>query len=80
MECTDYSVIPEQCKALEDYAICVGRAGIPDIVNGVSRGRGMEQVVVDIEMDDEVGVAIIDHRVDMYYEYCRRTGSQTKNI
>ena len=69
----DYSFIPDQCKALEDYAICVGGAGIPDIVNGISRGRGMEQVVMDIEMDDEVGVAIIDHRVDMYYEYCRRT-------
>jgi len=69
----DYSAIPEQCKAIADYAICAGGSGIPDIVNGVSRGRGMEQVVVDIEIEDEVGVAIIDRRVDMYYEYCRRT-------
>jgi uroporphyrinogen decarboxylase len=68
----DYSVIPAQCEALADYAVCAGGAGIPDIVNGVSRGRGMEQVVMDIEMEDEVGVAVIDHRVDFYYEYCRR--------
>ncbi len=68
----DYSVIPEQCDALMDYAICAGGAGIPDIVNGVSRGRGMEQVVMDIELEDEVGIAVIDHRVDFYYEYCRR--------
>ena len=69
----DYSVIPAQCEAVADYAICAGGAGIPDIVNGVSRGRGMEQVVVDIEIEDEAGIAIIDHRVDFYYEYCRRT-------
>jgi uroporphyrinogen decarboxylase len=68
----DYSVIPAQCEAIADYAVCAGGAGIPDIVNGVSRGRGMEQVVVDIEMEDEVGIAIIDKRVDFYYEYCRR--------
>jgi len=68
----DYSVIPAQCEKISDYAICVGGAGIPDIVNGVSRGRGMEQVLVDIETEDEVGIAIIDKRVDFYYEYCRR--------
>jgi uroporphyrinogen decarboxylase len=68
----DYSVIPDQWETLKDYAICAGGAGIPDIVNGVSRGRGMEQVLFDIETDDEVGAAIIDHRVDFYYEYCRR--------
>jgi len=68
----DYSVIPAQCAAVADYAVCAGGAGIPDIVNGISRGRGMEQVLVDIETDDEVGVAIIDRRVDFYYKYCRR--------
>jgi len=41
----DYSVIPEQCERFKDYAICLGGAGYPDIVNGVSRGRGMEQVL-----------------------------------
>jgi len=68
----DYSAIPEQCERVSDYAICFGGAGTPDIVNGVSRGRGMEQVVIDIETNDEVGIAIIDRRVDFYYEYCRR--------
>jgi len=32
----------------------------------------MEQVLVDIAMEDEVGIAIIDKRVDFYYEYCKR--------
>ena len=68
----DYSVIFAQCEGVADYAVCAGGEGIPDIVNGVSFGRGMEQVLIDIETDDEVGVAIIDKRVDFYYEYCRR--------
>lgn len=68
----DYSVIPEQCEGVKDYAICLGGAGDPDILNGVSRGRGMEQVVLDIALRDEVGLAIIDKRVDFCYEVLRR--------
>lgn len=68
----DYSVLPARCDAVSEYAVCFGGAGIPDIVNGVGRGRGMEQVLIDIVTNDPVGVAVIDHRVDMYYEYCRR--------
>ena len=69
----DYSVVPEMCERVKDYAVCAGGAGTPDIVNGVSRGRGMEQVLVDIVTRDEVGLAIIDKRVDIQYEICRRT-------
>lgn len=69
----DYSVIPSQIDAVEDFAVCLGNAGIPDIINGVGRGRGMEQVLTDIITEDEVGVAIIDRRVDFYYEWCRRS-------
>jgi len=68
----DYSVIPAQCERLGDFAICLGGAGDPDIVNGVSRGRGMQQVLMDIALRDEVGLAIIDHRVDFCYEVLRR--------
>jgi uroporphyrinogen decarboxylase len=68
----DYSVIPAQCEKVADYAICLGGAGMPDIVNGVSRGRGMEQVVMDIALRDEVGMAIIDRRVNITYEILRR--------
>jgi len=68
----DYSTIESQCDAQAEYAICCGGAGIPDILNGVSRGRGMEQVVVDIVTGDPVGTAIIDKRCDILYERCRR--------
>lgn len=69
----DYSVIPSQIEAVKDFAVCLGSAGIPDIINGIGRGRGMEQVLVDIATEDEVGTAIIDKRVDFYYEWCRRS-------
>ncbi|MFH1903371.1 MAG: uroporphyrinogen decarboxylase family protein [Candidatus Omnitrophota bacterium] len=68
----DFSAIAEQCEMYRDFAICFGGAGMPDIVNGVSRGRGMEQVLVDVGLQDEVGMAIIDKRVNFYYEYARR--------
>lgn len=68
----DFSGLPEACEAVADFAVVFGGAGIPDIVNGVSRGRGMERVLMDIMTDDPVGVAIIDRRVDHYYELCRR--------
>lgn len=69
----DYSGIEAACDAFADYAVCCGHAGMPDIVNGVGRGRGMEQVILDIVTQDPVGVAIIDRRCDLYFEVARRT-------
>jgi uroporphyrinogen decarboxylase len=69
----DYSVIPEQIEQCRPYCVCTGGAGTPDIINGVSRGRGMEQVLCDIGVEDEVGCAVIDRRVDFYYELSRRS-------
>ena len=68
----DFSTLEAQCDQYHDYAVCLGDAGTPDIVNGVSRGRGMEQVLIDIACEDEVGMAIIDRRVDFYYQYIER--------
>ncbi|MCP4644716.1 MAG: hypothetical protein GY851_30020 [bacterium] len=69
----DYGAVEVKCDAVSGFAVCLGGAGIPDIVNGVSRGRGMETVLMDIMMEDPVGVAVIDHRCDFYYEVCRRS-------
>ena len=69
----DYSEIESQCDAVGQYAVCCGDAGFPDILNGVSRGRGMEQVIVDIATRDEVGLAVIDRRCEVFYEVLRRT-------
>lgn len=68
----NFSGIEAACEKVADLAVCFGDASIPDIVNSVSRGRRMEQVLIDIVTEDEVGVAIIDARVSFYYEYCKR--------
>jgi len=69
----DYSAIPDAIARERPFCVFAGGAGSPDIINGVSRGRGMEQVLCDIALQDEVGCAIIDHRVDFYYEMLKRT-------
>ncbi|MCG2659844.1 MAG: hypothetical protein L6437_06335, partial [Kiritimatiellae bacterium] len=68
----DFSTIEAQCDQLKEYSITYGSASVPDIVNGVSRGRGMEQVLMDIALRDEVGLAIIDKRVDFCFEHAKR--------
>ena len=55
-----------------DYAVIFGGAGIPDIINSTSRGRGMEQVLMDLVLEDPVGLAVIDRRVGFWLEYVRR--------
>jgi uroporphyrinogen decarboxylase len=69
----DYAAVEPACDKLADFAVCCGGAGFPDILNGVSRGRGMEQVMIDVAVRDPVGLAIIRHRVDVSYEMTRRT-------
>jgi uroporphyrinogen decarboxylase len=68
----NYNGIAAECRRLDNYAVCFGGAGIPDILNGVGRGRSHGQVIKDIMSGDKVGVAIIDRRVDFWYRYCRR--------
>lgn len=69
----DYTTISEQCEQYKEYAVCVGGEGTPDILNGISRQRGMEQFMIDIATRDEVGLAFIDKRVDYQYEVIRRS-------
>jgi uroporphyrinogen decarboxylase len=72
LEDYDFSDLEAQCDALSEFAVCLGDAGTPDILNGVSRGRGMERVVMDIVTEDPAGVAVIDHRCETLYQRCRR--------
>lgn len=69
----DYGQVPAMCEEVADFAVCTGHAGMPDIVNGVGRGRGMEQVLLDIVSEDPVGIAIIDKRCDFYFHMAART-------
>lgn len=68
----DVSGMETSCERYAEYAVCTMGAGEPDIINGVARGRGMEQVIIDIALRDEVGLAIIDKRCAICYDVARR--------
>lgn len=65
----DYSNISTQAvKVQEDgFVVCAGTAGDMDFINGISRARGMEQVLMDLIDDDEVFLEIMQRRFDFFY-------------
>jgi uroporphyrinogen decarboxylase len=58
----DYSAVPEFCKQFDGYALVAGNAGVPDMINGAGRMRGVERVVMDIGGEDPVGLAVMEKR------------------
>lgn len=65
----DYSTIKKQCEIYNgEYALCFGGAGDMDFINSISRARGMEEVLIDLMVDNEVFLEIMEHRFRFYYE------------
>jgi uroporphyrinogen decarboxylase len=69
----DYSTVEKQCDAIRDFAVCAGGADTPDILNGMSRSRGMETVMIDVATRDPIGLELIRRRCDILYGIRRRT-------
>ena len=70
----DYSTIRQQAERLREqgFAVCCGTAGDIDLINGISRARGMEQVLMDLVDDNPVYLEIMQARFDFFYEMHRR--------
>ena len=70
----DYSTIKRQAKEIRDagFAVCCGTAGDMDFINGISRARGMEEVLMDLITDNPAFLAIMSARFDFYYEMHER--------
>lgn len=69
----DYSTIKQQARQLgKEFAVCCGTAGDIDLINGISRARGMEQVLMDLIDDNPVYLEIMDARFKFYYEMHER--------
>jgi uroporphyrinogen decarboxylase len=68
----DYSAIPAMCAQYPDAAIAVGGTYVQDFINGVAFGRGVEQVLVDIAMEDPVYLFIVEQRHRFYLSYIER--------
>ena len=78
----EYSAIYNQAKVLRNsgFAVCIGTAGDMDFINGISRARGMEQVLMDLIDDNPVYLEIMEARFKFYYEMNERILREGKGL
>lgn len=62
----DYGSVAEQLDAYKDYAIFIGGAGVPDIINSTGRIMSMEDTLVNLKLENEATLHFIDRRMNMY--------------
>lgn len=68
----DYSAIPAMCAKYPGMAIVAGGAHVQDFINGVGGGRGIEQALLDIALENPVFLAIVARRHRFYLSYVER--------
>lgn len=68
----EYGSIGAQCNEFPDRAIFAGGFSVQDFINGVAFGRGVEQVLLDIALEDPVYLYIVEKRHRFYMEYVER--------
>ena len=66
----DYSNVLNSAKSIRDkgFAVCIGTAGDMDFINGISRARGMEEVLMDLVDNNPAFLDIMNARFNFYYE------------
>ena len=72
LEWFDFTPITDAIDSLSEYALILGSTGMMDMINGTSFGRGTEQVMIDIALEDPVGFACMDKRFDFSYRLLER--------
>lgn len=68
----DYDAIPEMCARYPDCAIAVGGFSIQDFINNIAYGRGVEQTLYDIALEEPVYKYIVEKRHRFYMEHVER--------
>ena len=78
----DYSTVHRQAKELRaaGFAVCCGTAGDMDFINGISRARGMEQVLMDLIDDNPVYLDIMQARFQFYFAMHERMLKETGGL
>ncbi len=69
----DYAAAASAARRAAPFCVCGGGAGWPDVINGNSMLRTMEQLLIDLATDDEAGVLLVDRRNAIQLEIARRT-------
>lgn len=65
----DFQQIPSLCDTYPDKAIFTGQFSIQDFINGIAFGRGVEQVLLDIALEEPVFLYIMEKRHSFYMTY-----------
>ncbi len=69
----DYDCVAEQLARHCDYAVYIGSAGVPDIINSNGRIMGMEDILVHLAMENEAALSFLDRRISMQLAVMERT-------
>lgn len=70
----DYDVVAERAKANDpQYALFIGGAGTPDIINSNGRLMGMEDILCHLATDNEAALHLVRKRADSQLEVLART-------
>ncbi len=67
-----YDALRAICARYPDLALAAGSFAVQDFINGVAFGRGVEQVLIDIALEDPVYLYIVERRHRFYMEYIER--------
>ena len=77
----DFSNLKPLCeKYHNDYAVVFGGPGIMDLINGTAFARGTEQVIIDIGLEDPVGLALMEKRQEFFEEFTQRALEQAGGL
>jgi len=78
----DYSNVYNNAKSIHEggFAVCMGTAGDMDFINGISRARGMEEVLMDLVDNNEAFLEILDARFKFYYETQENILKESKGL
>jgi len=69
----DYDAVGDQIRKHRDYALFIGGAGTPDLINSNGRIMGMEDVLCHLLTENEAALYFIDRRIDMQLKVLERT-------
>jgi uroporphyrinogen decarboxylase len=68
IDCFDFTPVERAVEKYGDYGLIYGYPGVMDMLNGTCGGRGNEQVMIDIALQDPVGLACMQKRYDCCYQ------------
>ena len=68
----DYSAVPSLCDDFPDLAVAAGGFEVQDFINGIAFGRGVEEALLDIALENPIYLHIVEQRHRFYLEHIAR--------